>query len=58
MKKWFLFQNDIFIAYAPNRLKARGWCCVGGTVYAESKNEIKVIRGNDKYIVIYKEVTI
>lgn len=26
VRKWFLYCNDVFEGYAPNRAKARGWC--------------------------------
>lgn len=63
MKRWFLYNNDIFIGYAPNRAKARAWVSEHQARFSfeikESKNML-LLEFAPEYTsrkAIYQEVT-
>ncbi len=58
-KRWMRYINDIFDGYAPNREKARRWCCnnIGTSMLmADHKRLIIVVQHNNTYKAEYKQI--
>ena len=63
VRRWFLYTNDFFEGYAPNRLKARSWCLgysqAGKTIdefTSGSYKQLKCIREGIVYKAEYKSI--